>query len=168
MSTDKPKITAPGKMPKIVHLEDSQILPGTLTEKFVKGSGNGGQKVNKTANCVYLVHNPTGVSVKVALYISIMQKISCVHQVQATRDREQNRKIARKLIEAKLDVAVNGTQSKAEKAAEKIRRRKSRAKRRADKKYSTEEEEIQEKQEKREEEEKTKTEEKEDNIKTNV
>ncbi|CAG8831835.1 13759_t:CDS:1, partial [Racocetra persica] len=34
-----------------------------LIESFVKGSGNGGQKINKTSNCVDLRHVPTGVRV---------------------------------------------------------------------------------------------------------
>ena len=31
-----------------------------LEERFVRGSGPGGQSVNKTANCVSLKHLPTG------------------------------------------------------------------------------------------------------------
>lgn len=40
-----------------------------LEEQFVRGTGPGGQSVNKTANCVVLKHVPTGVSVKVSLKI---------------------------------------------------------------------------------------------------
>ena len=35
-----------------------------IIEKFIKGSGKGGQKVNKTSNCVYLKHVPTGIEVR--------------------------------------------------------------------------------------------------------
>ena len=35
-----------------------------LRERFVKGSGPGGQKINKTASCVFLKHLPTGIEIK--------------------------------------------------------------------------------------------------------
>lgn len=40
------------KVPKLIETE--------LEEQFVRGSGPGGQAVNKTANCVVLTHTPTG------------------------------------------------------------------------------------------------------------
>lgn len=46
------------RMPVEVREED-------LEEQFVKGGGNGGQKINKTSNCVVLKHLPTGITVKV-------------------------------------------------------------------------------------------------------
>lgn len=36
------------------------IIEEDLEERFVRGSGPGGQKTNKTANCVVLKHMPTG------------------------------------------------------------------------------------------------------------
>lgn len=50
-----------------------------LLEKFILGSGSGGQKINKTSSCVYLKHLPSGIEVK----------------CQAHRSREMNRFQAR-------------------------------------------------------------------------
>ena len=50
-------------------------------------AGRGGQKVNKTSNCVQLVHGPTGLIVK----------------CQKTRSRARNRTLARQWLAAKLD-----------------------------------------------------------------
>jgi protein subunit release factor B len=35
-----------------------------IEEKFIRSSGRGGQKVNKTSTCVFLRHVPTGIEVK--------------------------------------------------------------------------------------------------------
>jgi protein subunit release factor B len=35
-----------------------------VTERFVLGSGRGGQKLQKTSSCVWLRHGPTGVEVR--------------------------------------------------------------------------------------------------------
>ncbi|WFD31927.1 hypothetical protein MSPP1_002969 [Malassezia sp. CBS 17886] len=61
-----------------------------LEEQFARGSGKGGQKVNRVANKVLLKHLPTGMRV----------------QSHATRDRTLNRGIARKLLSMKLEVLV--------------------------------------------------------------
>ena len=45
-------------------LKNLKIDSKDLEWKYVKGSGNGGQKVNKTNNCVLLTHTPTGLQVK--------------------------------------------------------------------------------------------------------
>ncbi|MDO8494614.1 MAG: peptide chain release factor-like protein, partial [Deltaproteobacteria bacterium] len=37
------------------NIQESDIL-----EKFIRGSGKGGQKINKTSTCVWLRHVPTG------------------------------------------------------------------------------------------------------------
>jgi protein subunit release factor B len=55
------------------------IAEDDLVEKFVLGSGSGGQKINKTSSCVYLKHLPSGLEVK----------------CQTHRSREMNRFQAR-------------------------------------------------------------------------
>lgn len=66
-----------------------------LEEEFIKGSGPGGQCVNKSVNCCYLVHKPTRLFVK-------------VHQ---DRRLEKNRALARELLTIKLDNLINGEDS---------------------------------------------------------
>ena len=45
-------------------LNELGIKQADLIEQFTKGSGKGGQKVNKTTSCVQLKHSPTGIIVK--------------------------------------------------------------------------------------------------------
>ncbi|KAL1895844.1 hypothetical protein Sste5346_004941 [Sporothrix stenoceras] len=79
-----------------------------IDEMFVKGTGPGGQKINKTNSAVQLRHKPTGIVVK----------------SQATRSRTQNRAIARAHLAARLDELANGDQSRtAVVAAVKIKKR---------------------------------------------
>ncbi|KAI8063767.1 peptide chain release factor class I/class II, partial [Gongronella butleri] len=90
-----------------------------LVETFVKGSGPGGQCINKRSSCVDLRHIPTGIRV----------------QCQQTRSLQENRGIARKLLREKLDELVNGSLSKNAKKAAKIAKTKARRARRAKEKY---------------------------------
>merc|ERR1712013_594251 len=72
-----------------------RLVEDELEERFTKGSGPGGQNVNKMSNAVFLKHLPTGLWVK------------CHQQ----RSLELNRKIASKLLITKLDNFVNGEDS---------------------------------------------------------
>lgn len=45
-------------------MEALGIREKDIEEKFIRSSGSGGQKVNKTSTCVYLRHVPTGIEVK--------------------------------------------------------------------------------------------------------
>ena len=45
-------------------MEALGIKERDIDERFVRSSGRGGQKVNKTSSCVYLKHIPTGIEVK--------------------------------------------------------------------------------------------------------
>lgn len=40
------------------------VRPGDVAERFVLGSGKGGQKIQKTSSCVWLRHGPTGTEVR--------------------------------------------------------------------------------------------------------
>ncbi len=40
------------------------ILEKDIVEKFIRSSGSGGQKTNKTSSGVHLIHTPTGIEVK--------------------------------------------------------------------------------------------------------
>lgn len=94
------------------------IKESDLTEKFILGSGRGGQKLNKTANCVYIKHEPSGIEVK----------------VQQSRSREMNRFFARRELCDKLEAKIKGKKSKEERRRYKIRKQKKRRSRRAKKK----------------------------------
>lgn len=48
-----------------VHLNEDE-----MEENFIKGWGPGGQNVNKSSNCVQLIHKPTGIIVKVGNIIN--------------------------------------------------------------------------------------------------
>ena len=86
-----------------------------LSESFVRGSGPGGQKINKTNNRVVLVHLPTGL------------RVEC----QETRSLSQNRKLARKRLRLKLDEYMYGNQSKASAKDQKASIKKAKAKARS-------------------------------------
>ena len=45
-----------------------EIAEEDLEESFIRGTGPGGQAVNKTSNCVLLMHKPTKVFVKVGCH----------------------------------------------------------------------------------------------------
>lgn len=40
------------------------VRPADVEERFVRGTGPGGQKINKTSSTVWLRHRPTGVEVR--------------------------------------------------------------------------------------------------------
>jgi protein subunit release factor B len=84
-------------------------------ETFIRSSGPGGQKVNKTSSCVYLVHVPTGLNVK----------------CQQERSQALNRFLARRLILDRIERLQTGLVSAEKMRIEKIRRQKRRRSRKA-------------------------------------
>lgn len=84
------------------------ISENDLLEKFVRGSGAGGQKINKTNNCVFLKHLPSGVCIK----------------CQMDRSREMNRFLARRELCDQLEAIRDGRAFAKTQAIEKMRRQK--------------------------------------------
>jgi protein subunit release factor B len=91
------------------------VVETDLLEKFVRGSGSGGQKINKTSNCVFLKHIPSGVCIK----------------CQLDRSRELNRFLARRELCEQLEMIRDGKASAKTQAIEKMRRQKRRRSRRS-------------------------------------
>lgn len=97
-----------------------KIIEEEISEKFIKGgSGKGGQKINKTNSKVQLTHLPTGLVVT----------------SQATRSREQNRKIARDIMALKLQDSANPETSRLRIVNEREKLVKDRKRRRSKAKY---------------------------------
>jgi protein subunit release factor B len=92
-----------------------EIREQDVEEKFIRSSGPGGQKVNKTATCVFLRHIPTGLEVK----------------MQRERSQRLNRYYARKRLCELIEEEKLGKKSPAALKAEKIRKQKQRRKRRS-------------------------------------
>ena len=91
------------------------ISEAELLEKFVRGSGAGGQKINKTSNCVFLKHLPSGVCIK----------------CQMDRSLEMNRFLARRELCDQLESIRDGKTSAKTQAIEKMRRQKRQRSRRS-------------------------------------
>ena len=94
------------------------VSENDFRETFIRASGPGGQKVNKTSSCVHLVHIPTGLSVK----------------CQQERSQALNRFLARRLLLDRIERIQSGRISAEKKRIEKIRRQKRRRSRRAQEK----------------------------------
>ena len=111
---DKKFIGATKQADLAVRLAALGVHDGDLIEKFVLGSGKGGQKINKTASCVYLQHVPSGIEVK----------------CQQERSQVLNRFFARRLLCEELESRRDGAASARRQAIERVRRQKRRKSRR--------------------------------------
>lgn len=91
------------------------LNPEDVEEHFVRGSGKGGQKINKTSSAVQLIHRPSGLEVKVQQY----------------REQSKNRLSAWKLLILKFEEKVKGAESKIQREQFKIRKQKQKRTKRA-------------------------------------
>lgn len=106
----------PDKHEKLrARMERLRIREEDLDEHFIRGSGKGGQKINKTASCVQLVHRSSGTEIR----------------CQQTRSQADNRYWARRELCERIEEKVLGEKSAKQQAVEKIRRQKRRRSRRA-------------------------------------
>ena len=95
-------------------MEGLGIQEKDIEEKFIRSSGRGGQKINKTSSCVYLRHLPTGIEVK----------------WMRERSQSLNRFLARRELLARIE-RLSGQLTKKELQVQKIKKQKSRRKKRA-------------------------------------
>jgi peptide chain release factor len=99
-------------------MTDLGIVEDDLIEKFILGSGRGGQNLQKTSSCVYLKHVPTGIEIK----------------CQRERARDMNRYFARKELCEKIETQVFKIKTAKVHEIEKKRRQKRKRSKRAQQK----------------------------------
>ena len=112
---NKEKIELLKEKMKALHIDEQDLI-----EKFILGSGRGGQKLQKTASTVYLKHLPTGLEIK----------------CQESRSREDNRYFARIRLCEQFQAAFTNEKSKKQQLIEQIKRQKKRRTRKSGKKHS--------------------------------
>lgn len=95
-------------------MQKCNLFEKDISEKFVRSSGSGGQKVNKSSTCVHLKHITSGLSVK----------------IQKSRSQGLNRYYARKRMCELLENKLFGKESTDAKRTENIRKQKDRNRRR--------------------------------------
>ena len=102
-------------------MQELGVSENDFEESFVRSSGPGGQKVNKTSSCVHLSHIPTGLAVK----------------CQRERSQTLNRHLARRLLLDKIELKQKGFIEEEREKIEKLRRQKRKRSRRAKEKILT-------------------------------
>ena len=94
------------------------VSESDFRETFIRSSGPGGQKVNKTSSCVQLLHVPTGLAVK----------------CQQERSQALNRFLARRILLDRIERMQTGVVIAEKQRIEKLKRQKRRRSRRAQEK----------------------------------
>ena len=96
-------------------MKNCKLSEEDLEEKFVRSSGPGGQKVNKSSTCIHLTHSPSGLMVK----------------MQKSRSQGLNRYYARQRLCELLENKLLGRESPEQIRLSKIRKQKDRRRRRS-------------------------------------
>jgi protein subunit release factor B len=109
------KVTLDKESALLSRMSALEIREEELLEKFIRGSGPGGQKINKTSSTVYIFHEPSGIEVK----------------CQRTRSQSLNRYYARVSLCDQIEERILGEKSKKEQEREKLRRQKRKRSKRA-------------------------------------
>lgn len=65
-------------------IQKISIIDSDLRETFIKGRGPGGQKINKTNNCVQLLHIPTGIIINYHIPTGIIINYYIYQQVSSS------------------------------------------------------------------------------------
>lgn len=92
------------------------INENDIIENFIKGSGSGGQKINKTSSCVQLLYKKIDI------------------RCQKTRSQADNRFWARRELCERVSIEVNENLNRKKREIEKIRRQKKKKSQRIKKK----------------------------------
>ena len=101
-------------------MRELNVKEDDLEERFIRSSGPGGQKTNKTSSCVCLRHIPTDITVK----------------YQRERSQALNRFFARRTLLDQIERTQKGFIEEDQKRIEKIRSRKRKKRKRAGEKLS--------------------------------
>lgn len=97
-----------------IRIQNLGIDLNQVEERFIRGSGSGGQKINKTNNCVVLHYPPLEIMVK----------------VQKVRQRSLNRFLALRELIDRVELQVSPQTSHRLKEINRIRKQKDRKRRR--------------------------------------
>lgn len=112
-------------------MSELQISESDIIEKFIRSSGKGGQKTNKTSNCVYIKHIPSGIEIK----------------CDTSRQRSINRFLARRRLVLKIERIKHNKLSEIQKKINKIRKQKKKRSKRAKNKILSDKRKLSQKKE---------------------
>ena len=101
-------------------MRELNVKEDDLEERFIRSSGPGGQKVNKSSTCVFLRHIPTDTTVK----------------YQKERSQALNRFFARRTILDQIELKLKGCIKAEKKRIEKIKSQKRKKRKRTKEKLS--------------------------------